>query len=83
MSSHNNPPRLRALLVTLLSFTLFIGTSVPAFAQHTAAEVTDRLQGLDAQMEKVLKDWNAPGIGIGIVVNDKLVFAKGYGYRDY
>ena len=55
MSSHNNPPRLRALLVTLLSFTLFIGTSVPAFAQHTAAEVTDRLQGLDAQMEKVLK----------------------------
>jgi len=83
MSSHNNPPRLRVLLVTLLSFTLFVGTGVPAFAQHTAAEVTDRLQGLDAQMEKVLKDWNAPGIGIGIVVNDKLVFAKGYGYRDY
>ena len=24
-----------------------------------------------------------PGIGIGIVVRDKLVFAKGYGYRDY
>ena len=34
-------------------------------------------------MEKVLKDWNAPGVGVGIVVNDKLVFAKGYGYRDY
>ena len=23
------------------------------------------------------------GIGVGIIVNDKLVFAKGYGYRDY
>jgi CubicO group peptidase (beta-lactamase class C family) len=34
-------------------------------------------------MAKVLKDWNGPGIGVGIVVNDKLVFAKGYGYRDY
>jgi CubicO group peptidase (beta-lactamase class C family) len=34
-------------------------------------------------MEKTLKDWNAPGVGVGIVVNDKLVFAKGYGYRDY
>jgi CubicO group peptidase (beta-lactamase class C family) len=34
-------------------------------------------------MEKTLKDWNAPGIGVGIVVGDKLVFAKGYGYRDY
>src|ERR1700752_834855 len=34
-------------------------------------------------MEQILKDWNTPGIGVGIVVNDKLVFAKGYGYRDY
>ena len=34
-------------------------------------------------MEKTLKDWNAPGIGVGVVVGDKLVFAKGYGYRDY
>ena len=34
-------------------------------------------------MEKILKDWNAPAIGVGIVVGDKLVFAKGYGYRDY
>ena len=24
-----------------------------------------------------------PGVGVGIVVNDKLVFAKGYGFRDY
>lgn len=39
--------------------------------------------GFDAYMERLLKDWNAPGIGVGIVVGDKLVFAKGYGYRDY
>ncbi len=34
-------------------------------------------------MEQTLKDWNTPGVGVGIVVGDKLVFAKGYGYRDY
>ncbi|OLB34465.1 MAG: penicillin-binding protein [Acidobacteria bacterium 13_2_20CM_56_17] len=34
-------------------------------------------------MEQTLKDWNTPGVGVGIVVQDKLVFAKGYGYRDY
>jgi CubicO group peptidase (beta-lactamase class C family) len=34
-------------------------------------------------MAKILKDWNAPGIGVGIVAGDRLVFAKGYGYRDY
>ena len=48
-----------------------------------AIDVTHRLEGLDADMAKTLKDWNAPGVGVGIVVNDKLVFAKGYGFRDY
>jgi CubicO group peptidase (beta-lactamase class C family) len=46
-------------------------------------DVNQKLAGFDAFMEKTLKDWNAPGIGVGIVVGDKLVFAKGYGYRDY
>ena len=46
-------------------------------------DVNQRLAGFDDYMAKVLKDWNGPGIGIGIVAGDKLVFAKGYGYRDY
>lgn len=48
-----------------------------------AQDVAGRLAGFDDYMAKVLKDWNGPGIGVGIVVGDKLVFAKGYGYRDY
>ena len=48
-----------------------------------APDITSKLSGFDSYMEQVLKDWNTPGIGVGIVVNDKLVFAKGYGYRDY
>jgi len=57
-----------------------------AFASSGAAQsidVTQKLDGFDAYMAKTLKDWNAPGVGVGIVVNDKLVFAKGYGFRDY
>jgi CubicO group peptidase (beta-lactamase class C family) len=46
-------------------------------------QILKKLKGFDQYMEKILKDWNAPGIGVGIVVKDKLVFAKGYGYRDY
>src|ERR1700687_2209688 len=46
-------------------------------------EIANKLQGFDSYMEQILKDWNTPGIGVGIVVNDKLVFAKGYVYRDY
>src|SRR5215472_17133931 len=52
-------------------------------AQAQDAEIAKKLQGFDAYMEQTLKDWNTPGVGVGIVVGDKLVFAKGYGYRDY
>src|SRR4030043_1928172 len=46
-------------------------------------EIAKKLQGFDAYMTKTLKDWNAPGVGVGIVAGEKLVFAKGYGFRDY
>ena len=67
----------RLAAVGLLLFTL---------ARSAAAQdinVAQRLEGFDAYMAKTLKDWNAPGVGVGIVVNDKLVFVKGYGFRDY
>jgi CubicO group peptidase (beta-lactamase class C family) len=60
---------------------LLLGPQV--IAQDNQIDISKKLQGFDAYMEKVLKDWNAPGVGVGIVVNNKLVFAKGYGYRDY
>jgi len=46
-------------------------------------DVETRLAGFDSYMDQMMKDWNAPGIGVGIVMGDKLVFAKGYGFRDY
>src|ERR1700716_877823 len=64
-----------AVSLSLLAFAL------PARAQEP--DITKKLDGFDSYMAQVLKDWNTPGIGVGIVVNDKLVFAKGYGYRDY
>jgi len=82
MRSHQHP-RVRFWLTNILNLALVLGVVAPAFAQDQGAQVATKLQGFDAFMEKVLKDWKAPGIGVGIVVNDKLVFAKGYGYRDY
>src|SRR5215211_6040541 len=63
-----------------LSTTLLLLVAPSSRAQQT---VEQKLQGFDAYMAQVLKDWNVPGIGVGVVVKDKLVFAKGYGYRDY
>ncbi len=71
----------RALPVALVIASLLVG--VPAARAAEDPLVAKKLQGFDEYMAKVVKDWNVPGIGVGVVVRDKLVFAKGYGYRDY
>jgi CubicO group peptidase (beta-lactamase class C family) len=40
------------------------------------------LRALDAYFAKAAKDWNVPGLAIGIVHKGQLVFAKAYGVRD-
>src|SRR5260370_37213281 len=69
------------LLPTSLLLALVLACASLAPAQNL--DVAKSLEGFDEYMAKVLKDWNGPAIGVGIVVGDKLVFAKGYGYRDY
>ena len=66
-------------MFTLILVQMIFGLA----ARAQEPEITNKLQGFDSYVERVLKDWNTPGIGVGIVVGDKLVFAKGYGYRDY
>jgi len=78
--------RVRFAPITKLNCAFAVALGLLIFAHSARAQepdVTKKLDGFDAYMAQVLKDWNTPGIGVGIVVNDKLVFAKGYGYRDY
>lgn len=83
MFSDNRLRSTRVASATCFGFlTLCLMVSEPA-THAQALDITSKLQGFDAYMEEVLKDWNTPGIGVGIVVNGQLVFAKGYGYRDY
>jgi CubicO group peptidase (beta-lactamase class C family) len=69
----------RSLLVACLLLT-FMGSLA---AQTPGGDTAAKLKDFDAWMGQTLKDWNVPAIGVAIVVGDKLVFAKGYGYRDY
>ena len=73
----------RTLQRLSVSLSLLVALACALSAQTPGVDVAKRLEGFDAYMAKVLKDWNGPGIGVGIVVGDTLVFAKGYGYRDY
>jgi CubicO group peptidase (beta-lactamase class C family) len=70
-----------------LSFRCAIALAMLTTAASSGAQVPKNvsaaMSGFDPYMAKVLQEWDAPGIGIGIVVRDSLVWAKGYGYRDY
>lgn len=37
---------------------------------------------VDRYIDSLLKDWNVPGLALGIVYKDQLIYSKGYGYRD-
>ena len=69
------------LLKRVLLITLSCLVSLPLPGQEI--DIQKKLRGFDKYIEKTLKDWNTPGVGVGIVVKNHLVFAKGYGYRDY
>ena len=40
------------------------------------------LDGFDDFIKDVMKDWNVPGLAIGIVRSNETIYAKGFGYRD-
>ncbi len=42
----------------------------------------DTLSALDKRIEKIIVDWQVPGCAVGIVKNGKLIYSRGFGYRD-
>ncbi len=70
-----NQPILRLALFLTLLF-------VPVQLLAQTAPTQLNLEGFDAFVEKVMKDWKVPGLSLAIVKEGKIVYAKGYGYRD-
>jgi CubicO group peptidase (beta-lactamase class C family) len=50
---------------------------------YSQSDIQNKLGDFDQYVEKALKDWNCPGIGVGIIYKNKMVFVKGYGYKDF
>ncbi|HEV3324524.1 MAG TPA: serine hydrolase [Puia sp.] len=69
-------------LLTLLCCGLLLHLSLPAQKRHLPATA-----GLDASLDtafaRVLKDWHAAGFAVAIVEKNKVIYAKGFGYRDW
>ena len=67
----NSFPRLYVLLLLLFVFALSV----------QAQSLEEKISEIDAYAQKVMKDWNQPGMAIAIVSGGKTIFAKGYGVQ--
>jgi len=60
-------------------FTFFLLTSLLTLNAQTTSEPNVDLKALDKYYAKMVKDWDVPGVSIGIVKDGKLVFTGNYG----
>jgi CubicO group peptidase (beta-lactamase class C family) len=66
---------------------IFLLSLVILFTSQTSVGQTNnidpRLKGLDTLVDRVMKDWQVAGLAVAVVQRDKVIYARGFGYRDY
>lgn len=73
-------PILRALHLRALAMpAVLLACLVPPVAE---AQAPPPLDGLDAYVERSMREWEVPGLAIAVVHRDSVVFARGYGVRE-
>lgn len=70
------------LAIRLLATSLMVCLLTAAPLQAQNGGVPASLNGLDGFVEQVMKDWHVPGLAVAIVKDGRVVYAKGFGYRD-
>lgn len=63
---------------------IFLFLLIALFAAAVSGQnvLPAQLEEIDSYAQKVMKDWNQPGMAIAVVKGDKVVFQKGYGVRE-
>jgi len=65
----------------LILSTLILLIALTSFAQKQNND--NRFAGLETELNKVLETWNAAGFAVAVVEKDKIIYSKGFGFRDY
>jgi len=71
--------RMSGRTISYLYFLILALAFLTAPASARAQDVD--LEALDGWIEDLMEDWSTPGLAVGIVYGDSLVFARGYGER--
>lgn len=78
----NQPTHLVSRRMQPLSRWLQALTLLLAAASATASPAADPLAGIDEQIERVMTQLEIPGAAVGVVVDGKVMLARGYGLRE-
>lgn len=57
----------------------FVISSVTGYAQNRDS----RIKRLEGQLENILDLSDCPGMAVAVVEKDRIIYARGFGYRDY
>jgi CubicO group peptidase (beta-lactamase class C family) len=67
----------------ILLFITFCFAAAVSVAQKKSPTIADPLAGIDTLMERILKERKGAGFAVAVVNQNKIIYAKGFGYRDY
>ncbi len=72
----------RSMKKILFPFAILSYLFVGNFTANAQTKIDKRFIGLEAEINKILKEQHTAGVAVAVVENNKLIFAKGFGYRD-
>src|SRR5260221_8074845 len=61
---------------------LFVLVCAISFGQKKSTSI-DRIAGIDAKLQSLLTEWKVAGFAVAVVEKNKVIYSKGFGYRDY
>jgi CubicO group peptidase (beta-lactamase class C family) len=70
---------MKRIIFTYCLTVILLISSVPLIAQ---TKLDKRFVGIEAEINKILKDHHAAGVAVAVVEKNKVIYAKGFGYRD-
>lgn len=70
------------MLIRCMAVLTLLSLAVPAGAAPSSPDPKKALAGLDAFIERELETQKIAGAAVAVVVGDKVVLLKGYGWRD-
>ena len=71
---------MKQILTLLITATCVY--SVLSQTKTKTPDYTKRLSGIEKELEKVLADQKVAGYSVAVVYKDKIIYSKGFGYRD-